>query len=62
MRTVYDLGMGIIIFGVGLVMFFGGKLHIQRIEEMDPLMRNLFGSLCVLYGGFRLYRGIKKDY
>ena len=62
MRTVYDLGMGVIIFGVGLLMFVGKKLGIERIAEMDPLMRNLFGGLCVLYGGFRLYRGIKKDY
>ncbi|MDB5231455.1 MAG: hypothetical protein JWN76_2260 [Chitinophagaceae bacterium] len=62
MRTVYDMGMGIIILGVGLVLFFGKKMGIQKIEEMDPLMRNLFGGLCVIYGGFRLYRGIKKDY
>ena len=62
MRTVYDLGMGILIFGVGLIMFFGNKLGIERIAEMDSLMRNLFGGLCILYGGFRLYRGIKKDY
>ena len=62
MRTVYDLGMGIIIFGVGIIMLLGSKLNIEKIQEMDPLMRNLFGGLCLLYGGFRLYRGIKRDY
>jgi len=24
--------------------------------------RNIFGALCLLYGGFRLYRGIQQAY
>ncbi len=58
---LYDLTMGILILGVGILVFFGGKWNIVAIQEMDPLMKNLFSGLCVLYGGFRLYRSFKRD-
>ncbi len=27
----------------------------------DPVMKG-FGAVCMLYGGFRIYRGYKKNY
>ncbi|HRH48888.1 MAG TPA: hypothetical protein PLP23_09050 [Panacibacter sp.] len=64
MQTVYNVTMGLLILGIGLMMFFNEKIGLNLTEKFggDSLMIYLFGSLCLLYGGFRLYRGIKKDY
>jgi uncharacterized membrane protein len=61
-RMIYDITMSVIILGFAFLLFFGPRLQIQKIMEVDPLLRYMFGAICVLYGGFRLYRGIKKDY
>jgi len=52
--------MGLIITGIGVVMLFNDKIGLNF--ELDPLMIYAFSGLCILYGGFRLYRGIKRDY
>ncbi|MBY0482482.1 MAG: hypothetical protein K2Q21_14090 [Chitinophagaceae bacterium] len=62
MRMTYDLTMAVLILGMAVVMFFAEQLKIQQIMEVDNTFRYLFGGVCLLYGGFRLYRGIKKDY
>lgn len=62
MRTVYNITMGIIIIGIGVVMLFNNKLGLDLFETIDPVMIYAFSGLCFLYGAFRLYRGIKKDY
>ncbi len=62
MRVTYDLAMALIILGMAVVMFFAERLKIQRIMDLDDTGRYLFGGVCLLYGGFRLYRGIKRDY
>ncbi len=62
MRMSYDLVMALLILGMAVVMIFAEKLKIQQIMEVDDTFRYLFGGICVLYGGFRLYRGIKRDY
>lgn len=61
MRTVYNLSIGIIIISIGLLIFFSDKLGLNLTVDFDPLMINLFGGLCLLYGSFRLYRGLKKE-
>ena len=64
MQTIYNITMGLLILGIGVMMFFSEKIGLNLTEKFggDSLMIYLFGSLCLLYGGFRLYRGIKKDY
>jgi hypothetical protein len=62
MRMTYDLAMALLILGMAVVMFFAERLKIQGIMDLDDTGRYLFGGVCVLYGGFRLYRGIKRDY
>jgi hypothetical protein len=62
MRMSYDLVMGILILGMAVVMLFPEKLKIEQIMAVDNTFRYLFGGICLLYGGFRLYRGIKRDY
>ncbi|HWB26030.1 MAG TPA: hypothetical protein VG738_11150 [Chitinophagaceae bacterium] len=66
MRSVADFTMAIIILSIGLVMVAGDKLGIPELTQLllsrDALIRYMFGGICLLYGGFRLYRAIKKDY
>jgi hypothetical protein len=62
MRMVYDLTMGALILGVGLILFFGDRFGLPIIAELDTVIRYGFGGLCFLYGSFRIYRGIKHDY
>lgn len=62
MRRIYDFSMSSLILGMAVVMFFGAKLGIMQLVDVDPLFRYLFGGICLLYGGFRLYRGIYPNY
>ncbi len=66
MRSVYDMGVGAFITIIGVIMLFGSKLGVPAlkvfVEDRDPFLLGIFGGLCLLYGGFRLYRGIKKNY
>lgn len=66
MRMIYNLTMAVLILAMAFVMLWGEKLHSDFIDnivtQLDPVIRYLFGSLCLLYGGFRLYRGLKREY
>ncbi len=65
MRTVYGVAISLLILSVGIVVFFGSKWNLpfsSALSELDPLMRYLFGGLCILYGSFRMYRSVKKEY
>ncbi len=62
MRMTYDITFSLVILAMGIMMIFGKKLNISYVLTFDPLIRYMFGGLCLLYGGFRLYRGIKRDY
>jgi hypothetical protein len=65
-RMIYDISVASIILLIGIVVLFGDKFKVQAITNivsgMDPLMRYIFGGICFLYGGFRLYRGIRHEY
>lgn len=62
MRRIYDFSMSFLILGMAVVMLFATKLGIVQLIDVDPLFRYLFGGICLLYGGFRLYRGIYSNY
>lgn len=61
-RTIYNIVMGFIIIGLGFVMFYAEKWNLTQITGVEPTIRYIFGGLCLIYGGFRLYRGFKKEY
>ena len=65
-KRIYNVSLGILIFATGLLVIFLNKIDNETLHEYldfgDPLLQNLFGGLCIIYGLFRLYRGIKKDY
>lgn len=61
-RSIADYGMGVLYIAVAIFLFFPKKFGFELILEWDLLFRYMFGGICVLYGGFRMYRGYKKDY
>ena len=62
MRMIYDFTMAGLMIGMAFILFFGDKFGLELIAGLDTLIRYGFGGLCLLYGGFRVYRGIKHDY
>lgn len=62
MRMVYDFTMAGLIIGMSVILLFGDKFGLPLIADLDSFLRYSFGALCLLYGGFRLYRGFKRDY
>jgi hypothetical protein len=60
MRSVADYGMGIVILSIGVFVTFSERFGFSL--RIDDLMRYLFAGLCLLYGGFRIYRGYAKHY
>jgi hypothetical protein len=60
-RSMMDLGMGIIYAVMGG--FFGFSEFFGISMEFPPKpFSYIFGGLCLLYGGFRIYRGVKRNY
>ena len=58
-QRVRSITMAIILLGMSFVMFAADKLNLEQIMSMDIIFRYFFGFICLLYGAFRLYRGIK---
>lgn len=65
-RRIYNISFGVIILIVGLVVLFIDKINndtlTQYFDTSDVLLRYMFGGLCIIYGIFRLYRGIKNEF
>lgn len=61
MRSTLDFAMGALYLGVGLLMFFPESIGID-MEGFDETIRKIFGGLCMIYGVWRLYRGVRKEY
>lgn len=62
MRMTYDLTMALLLLGMAAIMLLAEQLKIEQIANVDSFFRYFFGGICLLYGGFRLYRGIKREY
>lgn len=61
MRSMLDFAMGVLYLGVGLFMIFPEKLGFA-MDSFDRTFRFIFGGICVVYGIWRIYRGLRKDY
>lgn len=60
-RSIMDIGMGFIYAAMGG--FFLLARQFGFTMDFPPVPFNyIFGGLCLLYGGFRIYRGFKKNY
>ncbi|MEP7257221.1 MAG: hypothetical protein ABI687_02510 [Flavitalea sp.] len=60
-RAMMDLGMGIIYAVMGGFFLMSEMFGISMEFPPKPFSY-IFGGLCLFYGGFRIYRGIKKNY
>lgn len=62
MRSIMDMGMGLLWLGMGVFLVFIKKFNTGlEVQFNTPPMKG-FGIICIIYGGFRIYRGIKKNY
>jgi hypothetical protein len=59
-RTILDYGMGVIIFGFGIVLLLAPRLGLTL--SIDGTARYIFAGMFLVYGGFRIYRGSSKNY
>jgi hypothetical protein len=60
MRAIMDYGMGVLIFFLGIFFMFSKQMGFDF--NVENFYRYFFAGLCMLYGGFRVYRGYKKNY
>lgn len=62
-RSVMDYAMGIIFFLIGLYFILYRHLGMKMIQNREPSNFDyIIGGLFVVYGGWRIYRGYKKNY
>lgn len=62
-RSLADYVVGAIIVFVGAFFLLRHLLKLDFNENFPPNnMDKLFGVICLLYGGWRIYRGYKKNY
>ncbi|MEO7444179.1 MAG: hypothetical protein ABIT96_07520 [Ferruginibacter sp.] len=62
MRSLMDLGMGVLWVSMGIFLIFIKYFHTGLEEKYDDITMKIFGVVCVIYGSFRIYRGYKKNY
>jgi len=60
MRMIYDLTMGLLMGALGTGMILAEKLGFVQVLDWGATMRYSFGAIFLLYGVFRIYRGIKQ--
>ena len=60
-RSIMDLGMGLIYVVIAFVILFAKKLGLHN-DFAESLWGKIFAGLFIIYGIWRFYRGIKKDY
>ena len=61
MKSIMDLGMGLIYIAIGIMILFAKKIGLTN-QFVESTMGKIFAGLIMLYGVWRLYRGVKKDY
>jgi len=61
LQSVRHITMAILFIAMGVVMILAEKFQLEQILSFDKFS-DIFWQHLFLYGGFRLYRGIKKDY
>lgn len=66
MMSMKDYGMGIFILIIGLIFLFraqlGPKFFLNQRLAAPDFLEKIFGSFCLIYGAWRIYRGYKKNY
>ena len=61
MRSIMDFGMGFFYIIIAVILLFADRFGLYLAFPPKPFSY-IFAGLCILYGGFRIYRGIQKNY
>ncbi|MFM6993754.1 MAG: hypothetical protein ACKOWO_01410 [Sediminibacterium sp.] len=61
-RRIYDFSMSTLILGIGLLLLGAKYFKMDMVLNIDNDFRLIFGTMCMFYGGFRLFRAVKQDY
>ncbi|HEU5364686.1 MAG TPA: hypothetical protein VFU62_04120 [Hanamia sp.] len=61
MRSITDLGMGFIYLAVGIVILFAKQFNFST-DFTASVPAKIFAVLVIIYGSWRIYRGIRKKY
>lgn len=63
MRSLLDYGIGSLIILAGVFFIVRNQFDFDFNQTYPPGTTDiLFGIVCLLYGGWRIYRGYKKNY
>ena len=62
MRSITNYGMGGFMIVAGFFFMFPTDYTSRFINQYDPFLIKVFAGICWLCGGFRVYRGYKKNY
>ena len=62
MRSIMDYGMGLLWCSMGTFLLFVKYFNSDLQYRFDDPSMKIFGGICLFYGGFRIYRGYKKNY
>lgn len=57
---IKDITMAILMLGMAVVLYLAPKLGLET--SLDNGFRIALSVLFAVYGAFRLYRGVKRDY
>ena len=60
-KSIYDFSMAALILGCAVLMLGAKWFKLEQVLNVDADFRTIFGGMCLLYGGFMLYRGFQKD-
>ncbi len=61
MRSITDMGMGFIYVAVGIVILFARQFNFST-DFTASVPAKIFAVLVIIYGSWRIYRGIRKKY
>ncbi len=62
MRSIMDYTMGILLMIIGIYFLVYDRLGINILNRQPSPIDYVLGALFILYGGWRVYRGYKKNY
>ena len=60
-QSIADITRAVIILAVGVFLLTGSFFKIEFVMSIESFIRYWFGGISLLYGGFRLYRGIRGE-
>lgn len=61
MRSITDFGMGFIYLAVGIIILFAKQVNFTS-DFAQSVPAKIFAVLAIIYGGWRISRGFKKNY